>query len=62
MAQLICTYASEHSRPEKIRRWISDLQELRDHCGDDPSRAEMIDLLLGRARSWLETRGEGVAS
>jgi hypothetical protein len=62
MAQLICTYASERSQPEKIQRWISDLLEMREECGDDPVRTAMIDLLLGRARGWLEAKGVEVAA
>ena len=56
MPQLICTYASERSHPEKIRRWIADLEQMRRAHGQDPDRAETIDFLLARARSWLEGR------
>ncbi|MQA90959.1 MAG: hypothetical protein GEU90_12090 [Gemmatimonas sp.] len=54
MAFLLCSYASERSRPEKIEAWISELVGLREVHRNYPDRVETIDLFLERARGWLE--------
>lgn len=53
MSFLLCSYASERSRPEKIQAWISELVRLRAEHGQVPERAEAIDKLLTKAQSWL---------
>jgi len=54
MAFLVCTYASERSRPEKIEAWISELLGLREEHREYPDRVETIEVLLEKARGWLE--------
>lgn len=54
--QLLCSYASERSHPDKIDRWISELVCYREACAADPKQAEIVDILLRKARSWSAGR------
>lgn len=56
MALLLCSYASERSRPDKIEAWISELSRYRELHKDDPERLESIEILLNRAHGWLHRR------
>jgi hypothetical protein len=56
MPFLICTFASERSRPEKIRRWIAYLDELQHAHRDSVDRRHAIAILRSRASGWLEAK------
>jgi hypothetical protein len=49
---LLCSYASERSRPEKIERWIRDLVRYREAWSADPLKRETAEILLRKAESW----------
>lgn len=49
---LICKFASQSSRPEKIRDWISYLEQLSTRHGSDSEARQMLQRLLDEARSW----------
>lgn len=49
---LICKFASQSSRPEKIRDWISYLEELTERHESDTEARQMLLRLLDEARSW----------
>jgi hypothetical protein len=49
---LICKFASQSSRPEKIRDWIAYLEDLtRKHQSDSDAR-RTLEQLLDEARNW----------
>ena len=49
---LICKFASQSSRPEKIRDWISYLEQLNERHGSDSEARRTLERLLDEARSW----------
>lgn len=49
---LICKFASHASRPEKIRDWISYLEELTERHASDSEARQTLARLLDEARSW----------
>ena len=49
---LICKFASQSSRPEKIRDWISYLEELSDKHESNVEARRTLSRLLDEARSW----------
>lgn len=54
MSVLICRPVSRRSNPEKIRRWISEMHDLRERHNSDPDSVQVIDSFLAQARSWVE--------
>lgn len=54
MAVLLCTFASQRSTPEKIRRWIDHLEEKRRKHHDDPEAMKTIEHLLHKAQRWAQ--------
>jgi len=58
MPFLICTFASERSRPEKIRRWIAYLDEMQSVHRDSPDRLQAITILRSRAASWTQSMSD----
>lgn len=53
-AMLICKFASQSSRPEKIQGWISYLQELSEKHAADSDARHMVERLLDEARKWTD--------
>ena len=49
---LICKFATPRSRPEKIRDWISYLEDLARRCESDADSRQTLELLLNEARTW----------
>ncbi len=50
---LICRPVSPRSAPEKIRWWISYLEEIRAKYQQDPAALATIERCLVQARGWL---------
>lgn len=51
---LICKFASQSSRPEKIRDWIAYLEELSEKKGSDSEARHTLEQLLAEARMWTQ--------
>ena len=49
---LICKFASQSSRPEKIRDWISYLEDLTRRHDEDADARRTLEQLLDEARNW----------
>jgi hypothetical protein len=49
---LICKFATQSSRPEKIRDWIAYLEQLSARHGYDSEARQTLERLLDEARSW----------
>lgn len=54
MTMLLCTFASQRSSPEKIRRWIAHLEEKRSQHQDDPEAVRTIEHLIRKAQRWAQ--------
>lgn len=44
-----------YAPPERIRRWIEELEAMRDDLDAEPSDLRRIEQYLGIARGWLES-------
>ena len=51
---LICKFASPASRPEKIRDWISYLEDRAAKCDGDAEALRLLERLLDEARVWTD--------
>lgn len=56
MPPLICSFASRHSAPDRIQRWIDHLNGLRASCPDDVDFQQQVEAFLEMARDWLPRR------
>ena len=52
MSVLLCRFASPRSAPDRIRRWITYLEEKRAVHADDVDDLQLIEGLLSTAREW----------
>lgn len=50
---LICRPVSPRSAPEKIHRWIEEMEQKRSRCGHDPEARRFLDLCIEQAARWL---------
>ncbi|HEV2129795.1 MAG TPA: hypothetical protein VGR27_01750 [Longimicrobiaceae bacterium] len=53
MAVLICRPVSPRSKPEKILRWIAQLEDMRNKHAHDPQAVATIEHCLSQARNWV---------
>ena len=51
---LICKFASQSSRPEKIQDWIAYLEDLTRKHNQDTDARHTLEQLLHEARSWAQ--------
>ena len=51
---LICKFASQSSRPEKIQDWIAYLEDLTRKHNQDTDARHTLEQLLDEARSWAQ--------
>jgi hypothetical protein len=49
---LICKFASQSSRPEKIQDWIAYLEDLNRKHNQDADARRTLEQLLDEARNW----------
>jgi small-conductance mechanosensitive channel len=49
---LICKFASQSSRPEKIQDWIAYLENLTQKHNQDADAQRTLEQLLDEARNW----------
>jgi hypothetical protein len=52
---LICRPVCRRSSPQKIRRWIREMEQLRARHLHDPDACQVIDRCIDHASGWLET-------
>jgi hypothetical protein len=55
MSVLFCSFASQRSRPEKIRQWIDYLRDNQQRHRDDPDAVRLFESLLVTAQGWIGT-------
>jgi hypothetical protein len=53
---LICRPVSRRSSPQKIRNWIHELEQLREHRVEDAEARALIDRCIEHASHWLGSR------
>lgn len=51
---LICKFASQSSRPEKILDWIAYLEDLTRKHDQDADARRTLEQLLDEARNWAQ--------